>query len=87
MEEVQIKKAWAKVKFHAKIAWRGFYRTLYGAAVAGLLAMAVYGFVSVTTETGWAAVCDFIASCATLAVALSSMYLVGGRKKGGAKRG
>ena len=87
MEEVQIKKAWAKVKFHAKIAWRGFYRTLYGAAVAGLLAMAVYGFVSVTTETGWTAVCDFIASCATLVVALLNMYLMGGRKKGGAKRG
>ena len=87
MEAVQIKKAWKAVKFHAKIAWRGFYRTLYGAAVAGLLAMAVYGFVSVTTETGWAAVCDFIASCATLVVALLNMYLMGGRKKGGAKHG
>ena len=83
MESVQIKKAWKAVKFHAKIAWRGFYRTLYGAAVAGLLAMAVYGFVSVTTETGWAAVCDFIASCATLVVALLNMHLMGGCKKGG----
>ena len=87
MESVQIKKAWKAVKFHAKIAWRGFYRTLYGAAVAGLLAMAVYGFVSVTNESGWTAVCDFIASCATLVVALLNMYLMGGRKKGGAKRG
>ena len=87
MEAVQIKKAWATVKFHAKIAWRGFYRTLYGAAVAGLIALAIYGFVSVTTETGWTAVCDFIASCATLVVALLNMYLMGGRKKGGAKRG
>jgi hypothetical protein len=81
MEAVQIKKAWKAVKFHAKVAWRGFFRTLYGAAVAGLIAMAVYGFVSVTTETGWAAVCDFIASCATLVVALSNMYLMGGRKR------
>ena len=87
MEAVQIKKALATVKFHAKIAWRGFCRTLYGAAVAGLLAMAVYGFVSVATETGWTAVCDFIASCATLIVALSNMYLMGCGKKGGAKRG
>ena len=86
MEKVQIKKAWEAVKFHAKIAWRGFYRTLYGAAVAGLIAMAIYGFVSVTTEAGWTAVCDFIASCATLVVALSNMYLLGGRKKG-AKNG
>jgi len=87
MDAVQIKKAWEVVKFHTKTAWRGFCRTLYGAAVAGLIAMAIYGFASVTTETGWTAVCDFIASCATLIVALANIYLIGGRKKGGAKRG
>ena len=86
MEAVQIKKEWAKVKFHAKIAWRGFYRTLYGAAVAGLLAMAVYGFVSVTTETGWTAVCDFIAACATLFVAALNIYVMG-RPRKAAKNG
>lgn len=86
MEAVQIKKAWKAFKFHAKIAWRGFYRTLYGTAIAGLIAFAVYGLVSVTNETGWSAVCDFIASCATLIVALSNMYLMGGRKRG-AKNG
>ena len=82
MEAVQIKKAWNAVKFHTKIAWRGFCRTVYGAAVDGLIALAIYGFVSVTMETGWTAVCDFIASCATLVVALSSMYFVGGCKRG-----
>ena len=87
MEAVQIKKDWKAVRFHAKIAWRGFYRTVYGAAVAGLIALAIYGFVSVTNESGWTAVCDFIASCATLIVALSNMYLMGGCKKGGAKNG
>lgn len=81
MEAVQIKKALKTFEFHARIAWRGFYRTVYGAAVAGLVAMAVYGFVSVNTETGWVAVCDFIASCATLVVTLLNMYLMGGRKK------
>ena len=86
MDAVQIKKAWNAVKFHTKIAWRGFCRTIYGAAVAGLIAMAVYGFVSVTNERGWVAVWDFVASCATLIVALSNMYLLGGRKNG-AKRG
>ena len=87
MEAVKIKKSWKAVKFHAKIALRGFYRTICGALVSGLFAMGVYGFVSVTTETGWTAVCDFIASCATLVVALLNMYLMGGRKKGGAKHG
>ena len=82
MDTVQIKNVWKAVRLHAKIAWRGFCRTLYGALVAMLIAMSIYGFVSVTTETGWTAVCDFIASCATLIVALSNMYLMGGRKKG-----
>ena len=87
MEAVQIKVAFARVKFHSMILWRGFCRTVYGAAVAGLIAMAIYGFVSVKTETGWTAVCDFIASCATMVVALANMYLMGGRKKGGTKHG
>ena len=82
MKAAQIKKAWKAVKLHTKIAWRGFYRTLYGTAVAGLIAMSICGFVSVTSETGWTAVCDFIASCATLVVALSNMYFMGGYKKG-----
>lgn len=86
MEAVQIKRAWKLVKFHAKIAWRGFYRMLYGALVAGLMAMAIYGFVSLTNETGWVAVWDFVASCATMLVALSNMYMMGGNKKG-AKHG
>lgn len=86
MEAVQIKKAWKAFKFHAKIAWRGFCRTLYGAVVAGLIAMAIYGFVSVTTETGWAAVFDFIASCTTLIVAMCNVYRIGCNKKG-AKHG
>ena len=83
MEAVQIKKAWKAVKFHAKIAWRGFYRTVYGALIAGLMAMAIYGFVSLSVETGWVAVWDFVASCATLLVALSNMYMMGTSKKGG----
>ena len=82
MEAVQIKRDLANVKFHLRIMWRGFCRTVYGAAVAGLIAMAIYGFISVTTETGWIAVCDFIAACATMAVALANMYFMGRRKKG-----
>lgn len=87
MEAVQIKKEFAKVKFHAKIMLRGFCRTLYGALIAGLVGLAIYGFVSVNGESGWTAVCDFIAACAMLMVALTNMYLIGRKKKGGAKHG
>ncbi len=83
MEAVQIKKAWVKVKFHTKIAWGGFYRALYGAAACWLIAIAICGFMSVDNESGWIAVCDFVASCATLIIALSNVYLMGCCKKGG----
>ena len=86
MEAVQIKMAFAKVKFHLRIMWLGFCRTIYGAAVAGLIAMAIYGFISVSKETGWAAVCDFVAACVNMAVALANMYLMGGRKKDGSEK-
>ena len=82
MEAVQIKKAWTKVKFHVRVAWRGFCRTVYGALIAGLMAMAIYGFASVTKETGWVAVWDFVASCATLIVAMCNVYRIGCNKKG-----
>lgn len=87
MEATQIKMAFAKIKLHSRIAWRGFCRSVYGTAVAGLLAMAVCRFISVAGEAGWAAVCDFIAACATMIVALANMYLIGCKKKSRAKHG
>ena len=87
MESLQIKMALKNAKFHLRIMWRGFCRTVYGAAVAILFVVAIYRFVSVSGETGWVAVFDFIAACATIAVALENMYFMGGRKKGGAKHG
>ena len=86
MEAVRIKKAWASVKFHTKVAWRGFCRTLAGAVIAGLVAMSVYGFISIKAEAGWTAVFGFVASCAMLIVALTNMYAMGKNKKG-AKHG
>ena len=83
MEAVQIKKAWKAVKFHTKVAWRGCCRTVYGALISGLMAVAIYGFVSLSVETGWVAVWDFVASFATLLVALANMYWIGTSKKGG----
>lgn len=85
METVQIKMALANVKFHLLIMWHGFCRTVYGAAVAGLISIAIYGFISVTTKTGWVAVLTFIGSCAVLMIALMHMYSIGHGKSGGAR--
>ncbi len=74
-----------QTKLHAGILARGLVRTLYGAMVAGLIGVAVYGFIKLGGETGYSAVMDFIASLATLVVALSNAYAMG-RKKRGAKK-
>lgn len=80
-----IKKILEEAKFHAGIVLKGFVRTVYGALVCGLLAIAVYGFISIKGETGYLAVGDFVASCATLAVALCNVYFLGMKKRGGKK--
>lgn len=67
---------------HGKVLCKGFVRTLYGACVAGLVGMAVYGFVAVPSEGGYMAVCDFVGAIATLVIAMTGMYVMGGNKKG-----
>lgn len=72
--------------YHTSIFLKGCVRMLYGVAVAGLVALAVYGFVKIPTEDGYIAVCDFVVSVATLVVAVSAMYALGTCRKKGAKR-
>lgn len=79
---MNIKYILEQVKFHAGIVLKGFVRTIYGALVAGLLAIAVYGFICIRGEAGYIAVFDFIAACATLTVAVCNMYVMGGKKRG-----
>ena len=86
MEKVQIKKAWTKVKVHARILWRGFYRVIYGTVVAGLIAMAIYLFVSITTKTGWAAVWRFVVACVSLTEGFVNMHFIGRKKNGAGNR-
>ena len=69
--------------FHASILLRGLGRTLYGALIAGMFGIAFYGFVA--NEDGYIAVFDFIASVATLVVAVCNMYCIG-LKKGRANK-
>ena len=86
MEVARIKIAFAKVKFHARVLWRGFCRTVYGSLIALLIAMAIYGFVSITTKTGWAAVWRFVVACVLLAEGIGNMYFMGRKKTGAGNR-
>jgi ABC-type sugar transport system permease subunit len=72
-------------KFHLGIVLRGLGRTLHGAFITGLIALAVYGFVLIKTEGGYAAVFDFVAAIAVLVIALCNVYLLGNKRKGGKK--
>ena len=86
MEAVQIKNALANAKFHLRIMWRGFCRTIYGTMIALLIAMAIYGFVSITSKTGWAAVWRFVVACVLLAEGIGNMYFIGRKKTGAGNR-
>ena len=86
MDAVQIKKALANAKFHLLVMWRGFCRTVYGTMIALLIAMAICGFVSITTKNGWAAVWRFVVSCVLLAEGIGNMYFMGRKKTGAGNR-
>ena len=85
MKKFNFAKALKQVKFHADVLLRGLARTLYGTLIAGLIAFAVYGFVLIKAESGYAAVFDFIAAFAMLILALANAYLLGSKRRGGKK--
>jgi hypothetical protein len=85
MKNVNFKKVMKQVKFHTDILLRGLARTLYGTLIAGLTAFAIYGFVLIKSEGGYAAVFDFIAACATLILAMANAYLLGSKRRGAKK--
>lgn len=82
---MSFKKVMRQIGFHCLVLLRGFAKTLYGAAVAGLIGLAFYGFSVIPAEDGYVAVCEFIAAVATLAVGLSCMYAFGRKKKKGVR--
>ena len=85
MEAARIKMTFANVKFHARILRRGFLRTVYGAMIAGLIAMAIYGFISAQNEAGLEEVFDYIVSSVLLLESIGNMYFIGRLKKNGAR--
>ena len=69
------------IGFHCTVLFLGLVKVLYGAAVAGLIGLAAYGFAAIPFEDGYVAVCDFIGAIATLTVALTCTYAFGKKKK------
>lgn len=72
-----------KAIHHGKYLVNGFALMVYGVLTAGLIWFAVYGFMAIPTEGGYAAVCDFVVAVLTIGTAIGCMYAMGkGRKKG-----
>ena len=79
--EFKFKRVTGCIWHHTKILCKGFVRMIHGAAVAGLFAIAAYGLFMIPSEGGYIAVCEFIASVATICVAMTSMYSLGGKRR------
>ena len=71
---------------HFGILTKGLIKMLWGTITALLIGFAIYGYVQVSTESGYAAVSDFLVATLTMCVALGGMYLMGGNGKKGAKK-
>lgn len=72
--------AWNTFKRYSITLCKGLYRSFCGTFTTALLALAVYGFVIVSTENGWAAVTYFVISVTALALFGVCVYGMG---KGG----
>lgn len=77
-----MEKATKKVLFHTSVLLRGIVQVINGAITAAAIAYAVYGFLLVRGEDGYAAVGDFAACFAVLTIALVNAYALGNKKRG-----
>ena len=71
---------WNTFKHYSITLCKGLYRSFCGTFTTALLALAVYGFVMVSTEGGWVAVAYFVISVTVLFLFGVCVYYMG---KGG----
>ena len=81
MLSINVKKWLGIISRHTRILLTGFTRVVYGTLTAGLLVISVYGFLSIPSTEGYAAVSEFVASVATLIVAITCTYALGINRK------
>ena len=82
---INVKRFMRTVRFHGRVLLKGMMTMLFGTATAGLMGLAVYGFIIVGSDGGYMAVGDFLVAIATLILAGSCMYAMGCGKKGAKK--
>lgn len=65
------------IRYQAKVILRGLVRTLWGTVTAGIIGLAVYGFIAIPNEGGYTAICDFFVAVCCLVLAFVSVYVQG----------
>jgi hypothetical protein len=65
------------IGFHGGVLLKGFIKMLYGATMAMLATVAIYGFSGIPSEGGYIAVSSFLLSTCTMIVALGGIYYMG----------
>lgn len=83
---INFKKMSRQIGYHGQILFKGFIKMLYGAAMAGLIALAIYGYAMIPAEGGYAAVSDFLVCTCLVCIAVGGIYLMGGSGKKEAKK-
>lgn len=81
-------KEFKRFTYHFKVMMKGLWRATCGSAIAGMIALAVYGFTNIASEDGYVAVFDFVGAVIVLGMAMLFIYTLGGgkRNKGGFER-
>ena len=63
--------------YYANIIGPGVFKALHGTSVSILIGVSIYGFASINILEGWLAVGAFLACCATFAVGIANIYIMG----------
>lgn len=85
MKNVNFKRVLKQAKFHGEIMLRGLALAIWGTLIVGTICFTGYGFWLIKTESGYAAVLDFILVCAMLILALVNIYVLGIKRRGAKK--
>ena len=80
------KKTVRLIGLHAGVLLKGFAKMIYGMVMGAMIAAGIYGFVMIPYESGYIAVCEFLAATCVMCIALGGVYLMGGSTKKGATK-
>lgn len=77
MDKIRVDALKVNAGHHANITILGVCNALQGTSASILIGVSIYGFASINILAGWLAVGAFLACCATFAVGIANIYIMG----------